>query len=102
MLDAVFHQRLQQDAGHNDVECVWIKMVVDTPLVPAKADYFDIEIVIVKFDLFAKLNKLIMLAQQPTQDLRELKNQFACAAGIKAHQRRKGIQCMHKTVRSAQ
>src|SRR5260370_7682499 len=99
MLDAVFHQRLQQDAGHNDVECVWIKMLVDTQLVPAKADYFDIEIVIDKFDLFEKLNKLLMLAQQPTQDLGELQNQLTRTVGIKTHQRRNGIQRIKKKVR---
>src|SRR5258708_15568011 len=99
VLDAVLHQRLQQDAGDNDVERVRIEMFVDAQLVPAKADYFDIEIVVDKFDLFAKLDELIVFAQQAAQDLRELQDELTRAVGIKTDQRRNRVQRVKQKVR---
>src|SRR5258708_35987848 len=74
-------------------------MFVDAELVPAKADYLDIEIVVDKFDLFAKLDELIVFAQQAAQDLRELQDQLTRAVGIKTDQRRNRVQRVKQKVR---
>src|ERR1051326_5793933 len=88
VLDAVFHERLQKDCGDHDVERFRVKVLVDAQLVAAKADNFDIEIIVDELNLIAQLHKLIMFAQQAAQNLEELNDQFTSAVGIKAHQRR--------------
>src|SRR6185437_9034661 len=96
VLDAVFHQRLQQDGGNYDVQRFRIKILIDAKLVAAKAHDLDIQIIVNEFNFFAQLHKLIMLAQQPAQDFGKLQNQFAGAVGIKAHQGGDRVECVEQ------
>ena len=51
VLDGIFHQRLQQHAGHHHVERIRIEFFHHFQLVAAKADDFDIEIVVDEINL---------------------------------------------------
>src|SRR5947209_12076827 len=99
MLDAVFHQGLQQHAGYHDIEGFRIKMFVDAQLLPAKASDLDVEVIVDEFHFFAKLHKFIVLAQQAAQDFRELHDQIAGFVGIESHQRGNGIQGIEEKMR---
>src|SRR6185369_14113064 len=99
VLDAVFHQRLQEDGWNHDIQSRRIKMLVHTQLVAAKTHDLNIQIVVHEFNLFTKLHEFIMLAQQTAQDFRKLYYQLARAVGIKAHERGNGIQGIEEKVR---
>ena len=55
-------------------------------LVAAKADHFNVQVVVHEFYFFAELHELIVPAQQLAENLGKLDDQFARAVGIKAHQ----------------
>src|SRR5437016_10179089 len=74
-------------------------MLVDAQLLPAKSHHLDVEVIVDELDLFTKLHKLIMLAQQPAQDLGELQNQLPRQIRIKTYQRRDGIQRVKQKMR---
>src|SRR5208282_1086854 len=46
VLDAVLNERLQQNAGHQDLERAWVDVFFDAQLVGAEADNFDVEVIV--------------------------------------------------------
>src|SRR5262245_17337050 len=86
MLQAVFYERLQQHGRDNHVERVRIQVFVNAQLVAAKADYFDVQVVVNELDLFAQLDELVVFAEQAAENLGEFDDQLASAVGIESHQ----------------
>ena len=51
MLDGVFYERLEKDAGHGDVERARVDLFFDAEFFRAEADDFDVEIIVGEFEL---------------------------------------------------
>jgi len=99
MLDAVFHQRLQQHAGNHGFKRCRIEILDDLELVPSKAHDFNIQIVVDELHFLAQRNERIRTVQQAAKNGSEFQDHLASRVGIEAHQRRNGIQCVEQKVR---
>src|SRR4029077_1142151 len=65
----------------------------------AEADHFDGEIVFDKAQFFAERSEILLLLQQPAEDLRELVDYLACLLRIQANQRGHGVQGVEQKMR---
>src|SRR5579863_6200175 len=99
MLDRILDQWLQQHARHHHIERRWIEFLYDTQLLTAKADDFDVEIVIDKLEFFAQRSERLAAVQQPSQNGGQLEDHVASRIWIEAHQRRNRIQRIEQKVR---
>ena len=71
VLDRVLDERLQDHAGHDDVEGVGADLLLDLELRP-EADDLDVEILVDRLELLAQRHEVIAAAQQPAQQPRQL------------------------------
>src|SRR5262249_40209399 len=98
MLDRVFHEWLQQHAGHDYIERCRIEFLHHLQLFPAETHNLDVEIVVDKFQFFPQRPERLAAAQQPSQDRRELENHVTRRVRIEASQRRKRVQGIEQEV----
>ena len=99
MLDRVFHQRLQQHAGHHHIERCRLQFLHHSQLVAAEAHDFNVEIVVDELEFFVQRDKGVAAVQQSPQNRGQLDDQFARRIRIKAHQRRNRVQSVEQEVR---
>src|SRR6185436_10170201 len=71
MLDRVFDNRLQNHAGYEAAEGRSVNLLFDSQLVLAKANLFDIEIIIDELQDLPQRDEVFMPLQQFPQDVRE-------------------------------
>src|SRR5215469_6666151 len=98
VLDRILNQRLQQHARNHDIERGRIKLLHHPQFLPAKADDFDIEIVVDEFEFFPQPSKCLTAIQKAPENGRQFKDHVASSVGIEAHQRRNGIEGIKKEV----
>ena len=99
VLDGILHQRLQQHAGHHDVERSGIQFLPHPQLVAPEANHFDIEIVVDELHFLAQRDKGVTAVQQAAQDVRQFDDHDARGVRIEAHQRRHRVQGVEQEVR---
>ena len=99
VLDAVFDERLKQDAGDEDVERVGIDLLFDLQLVCAEADDFDVEIVVSEAEFVAEGNVGVVVLEQRAQDVGELDGHLAREFRFDADQRCDGVESVEEEVR---
>ena len=67
VLDGILHDRLQQHAGHERAQCVFLDFLHDPELV-SKAHLLDTQIVVNEGNLFPQAGKSVLLAQEASQN----------------------------------
>ena len=77
VLDAVFDKRLQENAGHEDVERPRIDFFFDMQLVGAEADHLDVEVVVGEAEFVAEGNVGVVILEQRAQNVGELHGHLA-------------------------
>ena len=92
MLDAVLDERLQQDAGHQNLERARIDLLFHAQLVGAEADHLDVEIIVGKLQLLAQRNVGVMVLEQGAQNVGQLDGHLAGQLRLAAHQRGDGVE----------
>ena len=98
VLDAVFDERLEQDAGDEDVEGSRIDFLFDVQLVGAEADHFDVEVVVGEAEFVAQGDVGVVILEQRAQDVGELHGHFAGEFGLDADQGRDGVEGVEEEV----
>src|SRR5437588_10161112 len=86
MFDRVLHQRLKQHTGNHRVQRSSVELFHDSQFVPSEANHFNVQIVIDEFQFFAKGNEGVAAAQQSSQNICQLDDEFARGIRIKPHQ----------------
>jgi hypothetical protein len=99
VLDAVFNQRLQQDAGHQNLQRARIDLLFHAQLVGAKAHHFDVEVVVGKAQLLAQRNVGVVILEQRAQNVGQLHRHLARHLRLHAHQRGNGVERVEQKVR---
>src|ERR1700688_1876476 len=92
MLEAIFDDGLQEHAGNEGFESVFVELLDDFEIVAAEPGYFDVEIVVNEFKFFVKWNKGFVLAQQAPQNIAEFQDDAASGVGIEADQSGDGVE----------
>ena len=64
VLDGIFHQGLEQHAGHHNVERLRIEILDHLQFVAAKANDFNVEIVVNEINFVAKRTKASVLCRR--------------------------------------
>src|SRR5262250_1208962 len=99
VLDRVFDHGLQEHARDKSVECFRGYFLEELQLISAKADHFDVEIIVDEFKLFAQRHERLMLAQQPAENVRQFQHHPTSHIRVEANQGRDGVKRIEKEVR---
>src|ERR1700739_4947511 len=99
MLDGIFNQRLQQHAGNDHIERSRIDILDHAQLVGAKADHFDVEIIVDELEFVPVRCKGLAAVKEAAENGGQFENHLAGRVGIEPHQRRNRIQCVEQEMR---
>ncbi len=99
VLDGIFNHGLKQHAGDECLESLVVNFLEDLKFVAAKADDFDVEIIVDELELFAQRDEGFVLAQEAAENVRKLQDHAAGHVRIEANQRGNGVQRVEKEMR---
>ena len=86
MLDGVFDQRLQDEAGHESITRVFVHLDLDLEL-PLKSDLHDLEIALQKLDLLGQHDLVLISAIEcVAEQLTKSRNHAPHSAGVALNQ----------------
>src|SRR5277367_259025 len=92
MLQAVLYDRLQQHARNERLERVLTNLFHDIEVVFSKSRHFDIKIIIDERKFFPEGHECLVLSQQASQDVTQLKDHLSRSIRIHSNQGRNGVQ----------
>ena len=92
MFQGVFDDGLQEHAGNECLERVFLDLLMNLKIVAAEPGDLDVEIVIDEIEFFLQRHKCFMLAQQAAQNIAQLDDDAASRVWIVSNQRRNGIE----------
>src|SRR6185437_11916080 len=99
MADGVLDNRLQQHAGHEDVEGVGINALFNAEFFRSEAHDLDVEVVVHEGELFAQRLEALVLAQHAAQNVGEFDDHDPGGVRIETHERGHRIERIEQKVR---
>jgi hypothetical protein len=98
VLDGVFDEGLEEHRRDDDVESFGGDFFDDAELF-AKADAFDVEIVVGEVELFAEGDEGVAVAEEDSEDVAELDDHLAGEVGLGANERGDRVEGVEEKVR---